>query len=276
MPKDKRLYVHFDIGMDEHPKVMPLSDAAFRAMVEATLYSRRQLTDGFLATRIAERKWGADVIAELSSNDPERPTWRPHVKDGVDGYLIHDFDEHQTTTADIEAKRAAGKRGGLAKAANNASESVAPASTDVAPASEVVEQKASTTLAKTETETETTPTDVGVPRKRGARIPDDFTVTPDMVVWAKEHAPAVDGKRATDMFVNHWQSASGRNAAKIDWVKAWRNWMLSDQQRAEERGWKPQSQQRQPSSVAEMNARRDEVLARIEAEERAKDHERSA
>ncbi|PYY59993.1 hypothetical protein DEJ17_06385 [Curtobacterium sp. MCSS17_011] len=77
------------------------------------------------------------------------------------------------------------------------------------------------------------------PRKRGTRIPDDFTVNQDMVAWALEHAPAVDGRRATDMFVNHWQAASGRTATKLDWVKAWKNWLLSDQQRAEERGWKP-------------------------------------
>lgn len=232
MPKDKRLYAHFDIGMDENPKVVVLSDAAFRAMFEATLYSRRQLSDGFLDARIVQRKWGSDVVVELTTNHPERPTWQPHTKDGVDGYLIHDFAEHQTTNADIEAKREAGRQGGLAKAARLASEGVAPAS-------KVQEQKAGTNLAKTETETETTPTDVGVkPHKRGHRLPEDFTVTPDMVAWAQEHTPAVNGKQATEMFINHWESATGRNATKLDWVKAWKNWMLSDQKRAEERGWK--------------------------------------
>ena len=144
MTKDRRLYAKFDIGMDEHAKIIDLSDAAFRALFESTLYSRRQLTDGYLDERVVLRKWGADVASELSSNDPERPSW---VKvDG--GYTIHDFGEHQTTTLDIQAKRDAGRKGGIAKAQQKASEVVAPAS-------QPLKQNASTTLAKTETETET-------------------------------------------------------------------------------------------------------------------------
>ena len=142
--KDRRLYAKFDIGMDEHAKIMFLSDAAFRALFESTLYARRQLTDGFLDSRIVARKWSAESVAELTSNDPERPSW---IKvDG--GYQIHDFAEHQVTTKDIDAKREAGRKGGLAKPKQNAS-------TTEAPASKVLEQIASTSLAKTETETET-------------------------------------------------------------------------------------------------------------------------
>lgn len=138
--KDRRLYAKFDIGMDEHAKIMLLSDAAFRALFDSTLYSRRQLTDGFLDIRIVDRKWSPEVVRELTSNDPERPSW---IKvDG--GYQIHDFAEHQTTTADIQAKRDAGKAGGLAKASKK-----------LAPATELLEQNASKSLAKTETETET-------------------------------------------------------------------------------------------------------------------------
>lgn len=139
MTKDRRLYAKFDIGMDEHPKILMLSDAAFRALFESTLYCRRQLTDGFIDDRVVSKRWSMDTVHELSSNDPDKPSW---IKvDG--GYQIHDFAEHQTTTADIEAKRAAGRAGGLSKA-----------SKAVAPASKVLEQNASNTLAKTETETE--------------------------------------------------------------------------------------------------------------------------
>jgi hypothetical protein len=140
MAKDRRLYARFDIGMDENPKILMLSDAAFRALIESTFYCRRQLTDGFIDDRLVSKRWSVGVVEELSGNDPDRPSW---IKvDG--GYQIHDFGEHQTTTADIQAKRDAGKAGGLAKASKG-----------VAPASKVLEQKASTTLAKTETETET-------------------------------------------------------------------------------------------------------------------------
>lgn len=137
--KDERLYARFDINMDEHPKILMLSDAAFRALIESTLYARRQLTDGVLKEHVVLRKWTREVAEELSSNDAERPSW---VRT-PDGWRIHDFEKHQTTSADIQAKRAAGRLGGLAKAGKR-----------VAPASDSVEQKSSKQVAKTETETE--------------------------------------------------------------------------------------------------------------------------
>jgi len=138
--KDERLYARFDIAMDEHPKVMLLSDAAFRTLMEVTFFSRRQLTDGFLADGVVRRRWPAEAIAELSANDPERPSLYPFVKGGVSGLMIHDYEKHQTTTADIEAKRDAGRKGGLAKAKQTSS-------TSLAPATEVLGQKASKPLA---------------------------------------------------------------------------------------------------------------------------------
>src|SRR5690606_5505293 len=110
MAKDDRLYARFDIGMDEHPKIMLLSDAAFRTLIEATLYARRQLTDGFLDARVAKRKWGGEALDELASNHPERPSLIP--VEG--GWQLRDYAEHQTTRADIEAKREAGRAGGRA------------------------------------------------------------------------------------------------------------------------------------------------------------------
>lgn len=64
------------------------------------------------------------------------------------------------------------------------------------------------------------------PRKRGSRIPDDFAVTAEMVTWAQETAPHVDGKRETEKFVNHWLGESGAAATKLDWTAAWRKWIL--------------------------------------------------
>ena len=152
MAKDDRLYAKFDINMDENAKIILLSDAAFRALIESTMYCRRQLTDGFLADRVVSKKWGAEVAAELSENHPDRPSW-VRVEGG---WQIWDFSEHQTTNADIETKRAAGKLGGEARAKRFAeARAKHESSKPVAPATEVLKQKASMTLAKTETETET-------------------------------------------------------------------------------------------------------------------------
>jgi hypothetical protein len=202
--KDRRLYARFDIGMDENTKIMLLSDAAFRALFESTLYSRRQLTDGFLDARIVARKWGADVVAELTSNDPEKPSWK--VVDG--GYEIHDFAEHQVTTKDIEDKRAAGRKGGLAKASRN-----------VAPATEPLEQNAGTSLAKTETETET----LKSVSRSGPKKPIPATWSPNdaHAQYAEAEGIALDFQ--AERFRTH---AEANDRRLVNWDAAFKNWLL--------------------------------------------------
>jgi hypothetical protein len=64
----------------------------------------------------------------------------------------------------------------------------------------------------------------GAPR-RGTRLPDDFAVTAEMVAWARENHPAVNGGYETKKFRDYWQSRSGKDATKTDWVATWRNWI---------------------------------------------------
>jgi Helix-turn-helix domain len=72
-------------------------------------------------------------------------------------------------------------------------------------------------------------------RKRGTRIPDDFSVTPKMAQWARDNVPELiaqgRGKRETDKFINYWRSKTGRDATKLDWDATWRNWMLNAEDR---------------------------------------------
>ena len=98
--------------------------------------------------------------------------------------------------------------------------------------------------------THNTSTDVEVePRKRGTRLNDNFEVTPEMVAWAQEKAPDVNGKRATEMFKHYYQSKSGQAGVRKDWVHAWRLWLLKDQQHAEERKPKPTPEQRARQTI---------------------------
>lgn len=160
--KDDRLYARFDIAMDEHPKIMLLSDAAFRSLIECTMYSRRQKTDGFLHERVALKKWGEGVLRELSSNHPERPS----LARVNGGWQIHDFDKHQVTSSEIEAKREAGRKGGRASGRARAKQS---ANESEARASNPLKQNANESEAKTESETET---------KGGPSAPLDATPPP--------------------------------------------------------------------------------------------------
>lgn len=68
---------------------------------------------------------------------------------------------------------------------------------------------------------------------RGTRInPDTFTVTHKMIAWAEEKTPNVDLNLETEKFLNYWTAEGGVRAQKIDWVAAWRTWMINAEQRA--------------------------------------------
>ena len=64
---------------------------------------------------------------------------------------------------------------------------------------------------------------------RGARIPDDFAVTPEMAEWARREVPSLigagRGKSETDRFIDYWRSVAGAKGRKLDWIAVWRNWM---------------------------------------------------
>lgn len=143
MPKDKRLWMKFPNDFWQHPKIAPLSDAAFRAFVELNGYSRMQDLDGRIATAVVARMWPKDAIDELLRNHPERPSL------SVDGpeYVIWNYDEHQETKAERIARQetntANGKRGGRPRKTDSATEQkptgfpvANPSGTDPAPETE--------------------------------------------------------------------------------------------------------------------------------------------
>ena len=63
---DSRTFVRIDQGYDEHPKVFPLSDAGFRAHVEAICWSgRNPRQNGVIPRAVARKKWRPKIITEL-------------------------------------------------------------------------------------------------------------------------------------------------------------------------------------------------------------------
>ena len=149
MAKDNRLYGKFTLDFPDNAKIAILSDAAFRALVEMTLWSRSQLSDGLIKRRYALSRWGAEVLAELCENDDDKPS----LVETEIGWEIRDYAEHQDTKAEVEARsernRIAGQRGGQAKAKQGAKR---PAKR---PAKQVASDALSESVAVVETETET-------------------------------------------------------------------------------------------------------------------------
>lgn len=113
-------HVHFTTAFPRDPKIEPLSDAAFRCLVEAICWSRENQTDGFLPARVALAKRSAKQLAELSANHPTRPS----LIEREDGWQIRDFEQYQDTKAQVQARtehaKLAGQLGGIARAKQSA------------------------------------------------------------------------------------------------------------------------------------------------------------
>ena len=83
----------------EHPKVVGLTDRAFRSYIAALCYCSRQETDGRIPTSAARVIGPPKVVAELISAGL--------LALNGDGYSIHDYLRHQRSAGEIAAFRSA-------------------------------------------------------------------------------------------------------------------------------------------------------------------------
>ena len=146
MAKDTRLFARLDLDYADHPKIVALSDSAFRAHIEMILYARKYMTDGYIPNRVANRV-GFESVAELLTNDEANPSL---VKTEDGDYYLHGYADMNETKAEIESRTRRnaenGKRGGRPrkrKETQSVTESVPQSQTH------------SGTQKKAETETET-------------------------------------------------------------------------------------------------------------------------
>jgi hypothetical protein len=207
-----QLWAKIALNLADNPKVIGLSDSAFRAFVEAILYSRQHLTDGFLDARVVAKRWGLDVAAELTSNDPQNPSWVP--VEG--GFQLHNFCEYQMTNEDVDKKREAQRLNGIksgearrAKAERNRTNS-----------EPTVNQNELESESESETETEQVV--VSKPTRKTELQP-DWKPSPAGYEYAKQRAPRMNADIQAEKFVNY-NLTQGRKLG--DWEAAWRNWVL--------------------------------------------------
>ena len=96
MPDD-RTYIRVHDGMDEHPKVEPLSDAAFRLLMRSWFYSSRNRTDGRIVTAVWRKRGTPKARRELIDAG---------LVEEFDGYVeMHDYLEHQRSAEEIRLLR---------------------------------------------------------------------------------------------------------------------------------------------------------------------------
>lgn len=162
-------WVKLDDGFTDHPKVVGLSDRAFRTHVRALCYCGRFSPGVGRIPQSALRQLGAapSVVRELLG----AILWE---EDGEDGELyIHDFGEYHPKT-DRKAKAEAGRLGGLASGQARRSKQEAD-----------VKQSAS-----------------GLVEPNRTPVPDPY---PGASKEAKKAAPSVPSKRVTDSYLKEIQ-----------------------------------------------------------------------
>jgi len=81
-------------------------------------------------------------------------------------------------------------------------------------------------------------------RRKGTRLPAEWTLPEDWRFWAEDHHPDIDIDLQSQKFANYWWAKPGKEATKTDWFATWRNWILS----AKERG---NGKRPNPDSVVE-------------------------
>lgn len=193
--------------------------------------------DGFVPEEVVQRY---DFDEHLAARLVDVRLWSPVEIEGERGYLFHEWSDHQPTKAQVEKRREDNKTRVAAFRERKAAAAKAKQSGN--PASNALLDLDCNALL-TSPPTRPDPTRPGTSDEvqpdslrssgraaRAHRIPDDFAVTPDMVEWARENCPDVDGRFETAQFTDYWAAASGSNAKKVDWRRAWQVWMRKAQQ----------------------------------------------
>ena len=149
MAKDTRLFARLDLDYADHPKIVALSDSAFRAHIEMILYARKYMTDGYIPNRVANRV-GFESVTELLTNDEANPSL---VKTEDGDYYLHGYADMNETKAEIESRTRRnaenGRRGGRPRGSKK-TQSVTDSVT------QSLTHSGTQKKAETETETDTT------------------------------------------------------------------------------------------------------------------------
>lgn len=100
-------WANFDDQFPKHPKVLPLTDAAFRLHVTGICYCAQYATDGIVPAEtvpLLVPRFKPRTLEELL----ERGLWHTHA----DGFEIHDYLDWNRSRLQIEAERERKRRAG--------------------------------------------------------------------------------------------------------------------------------------------------------------------
>jgi hypothetical protein len=97
-------WVRLDDNFSDHPKIIALSDTAFRLFITGLCYSNRQLTDGLIPYQIVSA-WVGHNPMKPSDELEDQQLWERVDK----GFQIRSYTEYQPTREKVNEKRDAAK-----------------------------------------------------------------------------------------------------------------------------------------------------------------------
>ncbi len=194
-----------------HPKVLRAGPDAAWLYICGGCYCAKHLTDGMIPKVAVPTLSTLRAHARLAAVLVREGLWH----DAGDDFEVHDYLVYNPSREKVENERRAaverrskgGKRSGDVRANGMNPDPTRP---------EVLAEPSLVASGS---------------RKRGARIPEVFDVTPGMESWAGHNAPGVDWQLETTKFVNYWKAKPGKDAVKLDWCRTWQNWLLTAQAR---------------------------------------------
>ena len=228
-------WVRLDDHMDEHDKVLALEADGPEAMwmlARALMLCNRKETDGYMPAAALARI-GSDhgpakrrrLVARLVEvGFLHEPGHRcPSCPQPPDGWQVHDYPDYQPTRAKLEAdreqRRAAGRKGGLAKGKRLAKR----------PASDSLSETEAGDLAKSKpvpvpVPKEQPPSPSGRSPQRATRLDPDWRPEPEHDLVAAAGGQTV-ARREWAKFCDYWAAKPGKDGRKLDWQATWRNWL---------------------------------------------------
>jgi hypothetical protein len=90
-----------DVNLFDHPKIVGLSDAAFRLYLSSIAYANRLMTDGYVAEAVIGRLIDVPWDADAKPLDYAAELVRAQLWETVEGgYEVHDFLDHNRSKAE--------------------------------------------------------------------------------------------------------------------------------------------------------------------------------
>lgn len=265
------VWFRVDDKLHSHKKAMRAGSHALGLWVLAGSWSADQLTDGWVPDYVARN---LSVTYEV---DAERLVaaglWQPGESDGDKGWWFHQWAEWgqpsrektQAARADQRERVRRFRERKREKDQENDGNSGVTRYSDVSnddgnppvtvPPSPYPYPSTGGYVPTDDLET--------LPRKssrgaRGSRLPEGFEVTPEMVEWARVHAPHANGRLETEQFRDYWNAKAGREAVKLDWVATWRTWMRKAEQQAGRPSSRPNGKRTADDKIRRLQAMKDE------------------